>query len=157
MAFWRVASEEINYRRFFDVNENWPAIRVELPRAFDAIRRMVLELVSTGAVAGLRIDHPDSHYLRREYFVKLRQHFAKALGIGLPRDSRAIYLVAEKILTGSETLRKGGRWNDRLRFRQPETQLLVESLAETAITKTFHRFIGHSVPFGHLLYAKNFW
>ena len=155
LAFWRVAAEEINYRRFFDVND-LAAIRVELPKVFDAIHRLVLELVSTGAVTGLRIDHPDGLYLPREYFVKLQQRSAKALGIGLPRDGRAIYMVAEKILTGSETLRKdwpvhGTTGYD---FANQLTQLLVDSSAETAITKTFHRFIGHSVPFGHLLYAK---
>jgi (1->4)-alpha-D-glucan 1-alpha-D-glucosylmutase len=155
LAFWRVAAEEINYRRFFDVND-LAAIRVELPKVFDTIHRLVLELVSTGAVTGLRIDHPDGLYLPREYFVKLQERSAKALGIGLPRDGRAIYLVAEKILTGSETLRK--EWpvhgTTGYDFANQLTQLLVESSAETAITKTFHRFIGHSVPFGHLLYAK---
>ena len=155
LAFWRVAAEEINYRRFFDVND-LAAIRVELPKVFDAVHRMVLELVSTSAVTGLRIDHPDGLYLPREYFVKLQQRCAKGLGIGLPRDGRAIYMVAEKILTGQETLRK--EWpvhgTTGYDFANLVTQLLVESSAETAITKTFHRFIGHSVPFGHLLYAK---
>src|SRR6516225_7384493 len=81
LAFWRVAAEEINYRRFFDVND-LAAIRVELPKVFDAIHRLVLELVNTGAVTGLRIDHPDGLYLPREYFVKLQQRSAKALGSG---------------------------------------------------------------------------
>ena len=155
LAFWRVAAEEINYRRFFDVND-LAAIRVELPKVFDAIHRLVLELVSTGAVTGLRIDHPDGLCLPREYFVKVQQRSAKAVGIALPRDSRAIYMIAEKILTGSETLRK--EWpvhgTTGYDFANQLTQLLVESSAETAITKTFHRFIGRSVPFGHLLYAK---
>jgi (1->4)-alpha-D-glucan 1-alpha-D-glucosylmutase len=155
LAFWRVAAEEINYRRFFDVND-LAAIRVELPRVFDAVHRLVLELVSTGAVTGLRIDHPDGLYLPREYFVKLQQRSAKALGTALPRDGRAIYMLAEKILTSSETLRKdwpvhGTTGYD---FANQVTELLVDSSAETAITKTFHRFIGHSVPFGHVLYAK---
>ena len=155
LAFWRVAAEEINYRRFFDVND-LAAIRVELPKVFDAVHRLVLELVSTGAVTGLRIDHPDGLYLPREYFVKLQQRSAKALGIELPRDGRAIYMVEEKILTGPETLRK--EWpvhgTTGYDFANQVMHLLVESSAETAITKTFHRFIGHSVPFGHLLYAK---
>src|SRR5215470_11536792 len=155
LAFWRVAAEEINYRRFFDVND-LAAIRAELPKVFDAIHRLVLELLSTGAVTGLRIDHPDGLYLPREYFIKLQQRSAKALGIALPRDGRAIYIVAEKILTGSETLRK--EWpvhgTTGYDFVNQLTQLLVDSSAETAITKTFHRFIDHSVPFGHLLYAK---
>src|SRR5438046_5138719 len=103
LAFWRVAAEESNYRRFFDVND-LAAIRVELPRVFDAVHRLVLELVSIGAVSGTRIDHPDGLYLPREYFSKLQQRCAKALGIGLPRDGRAIYMIAEKSLTGSGRL-----------------------------------------------------
>src|SRR5881409_1271343 len=155
LAFWRVAAEEINYRRFFDVNE-LAAIRVELPKVFDAVHRLVLELVSVGAVSGLRIDHPDGLHLPREYFSKLQQRCAKMLGIGLPRDGRAIYMVAEKILTESEMLRKA--WlvhgTTGYDFANQVIQLLVDPSAETAITKTFHRFIGHSVPFAHLLYAK---
>src|SRR5438309_4016333 len=121
LAFWRVAAEEINYRRFFDVND-LAAIRVELPEVFDAVHRLTLDLVSAGAVTGLRIDHPDGLYSPREYFEKLQQRCAKALGTvaaGVPPASprnaadpavatkkRAIYMLAEKILTDSETLRK---------------------------------------------------
>ena len=155
LAFWRVAAEEINYRRFFDVND-LAAIRVELPKVFDAVHRLLLDLVSTGAVTGLRIDHPDGLYLPGEYFEKLQQRCAKALGIGLPKDGRAVYMIAEKILTGSETLRKDWRVHGTTGydFANQVTQVLVDSSSEAAITKTFHRFIGHSVPFGHLLYAK---
>src|SRR5213075_1563370 len=155
LAFWRVAAEEINYRRFFDVND-LAAIRVELPKVFDATHRLLLELVRTRAVTGLRIDHPDGLYLPREYFEKLQQRCAKALGTALPKDGRAIYLVAEKILTASETLRKDWHVHGTTGydFTNQAAQLLVDSSAETEITKTFHRFIGHSVPFGHLLYAK---
>src|SRR5204862_8259872 len=87
---------------------------------------------------------------------KLQQRCAKMLGSALPRDGRAIYVVAEKILTGSETLRTDWHVHGTTGydFANQITQLLVDSSAEAAITKTFHRFIGHSVPFGHLLYAK---
>jgi (1->4)-alpha-D-glucan 1-alpha-D-glucosylmutase len=155
LAFWRVAAEEINYRRFFDVND-LAAIRVELPKVFDAIHKFALELVNRGAVTGLRIDHPDGLYLPREYFEKLQQRCAKALGIALPKDGRAIYMLAEKILTGSETLRKDWRVHGTTGydFANQVAQVLVDSSAETVMTKIFHRFIGHSVPFGHLLYAK---
>src|SRR5207248_5056808 len=98
LAFWRVAAEEINYRRFFDVND-LAAIRVELPKVFDAIHRLTLDLLSSGALTGLRIDHPDGLYLPREYFEKLQQRCAKALGVRLPADGRMIYMLAEKILT----------------------------------------------------------
>ncbi|HEY7000269.1 MAG TPA: malto-oligosyltrehalose synthase [Candidatus Udaeobacter sp.] len=155
LAFWRVAAEEINYRRFFDVND-LAAIRVELPEVFDAIHRLTLELVSAGAVTGLRIDHPDGLYLPREYFDKLQQRCAKALGVGVPKDGRAIYMLAEKILMGPEALRSDWRLHGTTGydFTNQVTLLLVDSSAETEITRTFHRFIGHSMPFGHLLYAK---
>ena len=58
LASWRVADEELNYRRFFDVG-TLVAIRVERPAVFDATHRLVLELMAQGFVDGLRIDHPD--------------------------------------------------------------------------------------------------
>jgi (1->4)-alpha-D-glucan 1-alpha-D-glucosylmutase len=58
LAFWRVAAEEINYRRFFDVND-LAANRKELPEVFYATQQLLLELVGVGAVTGLRIHHPD--------------------------------------------------------------------------------------------------
>ena len=107
-------------------------------------------------VTGVRIDHPDGLYLPSEYFEKFQRRCAKALGTALPKDGRAIYMVVEKILTGYETLRKD--WpvhgTTGYEFTNQVAQLLVDSSAETAITKTFHRFIGHSMHFGHLLYAK---
>src|ERR1700719_323842 len=85
LAFWRVAAEEINYRRFFDVND-LAAIRGEVPKVFDAVHRLVLKFVSTGPVPALRIGPPDGLYLPREYFAKLQLRSAKPLGIALPRD-----------------------------------------------------------------------
>jgi (1->4)-alpha-D-glucan 1-alpha-D-glucosylmutase len=155
LAFWRVAAEEINYRRFFDVND-LAAIRMELPEVFDEAHKLLLDLVRAGAVTGLRIDHPDGLYLPQEYFEKLQGRCAEALGTALPQDGRAVYMIVEKILTAVETLRKdwpvhGTTGYD---FANQVTQLLVDSSAETEITKTFHRFLGHSLHFGHLAYAK---
>src|SRR6202162_1035998 len=155
LAFWRVAAEEINYRRFFDVND-LAAIRMELPEVFDEAHKLLVDLVRAGAVTGLRIDHPDGLYLPQEYFEKLQRRCAEALGVALPQDGRSIYMVVEKILAGGETLRKdwpvhGTTGYD---FASQVTQLLVDSSAETEITKTFHRFLGHSLHFGHLAYAK---
>lgn len=69
LAYWRVAAEEINYRRFFDVND-LAGIRVEDPRVFDFAHRRIVEWVDRGDVKALRIDHPDGladplGYLRR--------------------------------------------------------------------------------------------
>jgi (1->4)-alpha-D-glucan 1-alpha-D-glucosylmutase len=155
LAFWRVAAEEINYRRFFDVND-LAAIRMELPEVFDATHQLLLELIAAGAVTGVRIDHPDGLYLPKEYFEKLQRRCAAALGIPLPEDGRAIYLLVEKILSGNETLRKD--WpvhgTTGYEFGKLVANVLVDASAEQAMTKTFQRFIGHSMHFGHLIYAK---
>ncbi|MDP9185766.1 MAG: malto-oligosyltrehalose synthase [Verrucomicrobiota bacterium] len=155
LAFWRVAAEEINYRRFFDVND-LAAIRMELPEVFDAAHQLVVDLVRTGAVTGLRIDHPDGLYLPKEYLEALQRRCAKVLGIPLPKDGRAVYMIAEKILTGAEKLRPdwplhGTTGYD---FANQVAGVFVDASAEADMTRTFHRFIGHTVHFGHLVYAK---
>ena len=155
LAFWRVAAEEINYRRFFDVND-LAAIRVELPEVFDAAHKLLFELVASGAVTGLRIDHPDGLYRPLEYFEKLQLRCAKVLRVPLPKDGRAIYLIVEKILTGEEQLPQN--WpvhgTTGYDFANQVAGVLVDHNAEGAITKIFKRFIGHSLHFGHLVYAK---
>ncbi|MEY2542334.1 MAG: (1-_4)-alpha-D-glucan 1-alpha-D-glucosylmutase [Verrucomicrobiota bacterium] len=155
LAFWRVAAEEINYRRFFDVND-LAAIRMEVPEVFAATHKLVLDLVRAGAVTGLRIDHPDGLYMPQQYFEKLQRRCAKALGIPLPKDGRALYMIVEKILTGGEALPK--EWpvhgTTGYDFANQATQVLVDSSAEASITKAFRFFIGHSLHFGHLVYAK---
>ena len=155
LAFWRVAAEEINYRRFFDVND-LAAIRMELPEVFDVAHRLLLGLVRQKAVTGLRIDHPDGLYLPREYFAKLQERSAESLGVSPPEDGRAIYLVVEKILSGPERLPNdwpvhGTTGYD---FGRIVNNLFCDASAEQAITKTFRRFVGHSLHFGHLVYAK---
>jgi (1->4)-alpha-D-glucan 1-alpha-D-glucosylmutase len=155
LAFWRVAAEEINYRRFFDIND-LAAIRVELPEVFDAVHKLLFELVASGAVTGLRIDHPDGLYRPLEYFEKLQLRCAKALHVPLPKDGRAIYLIVEKILTGDEQLPRN--WpvhgTTGYDFANQVAGVLVDHNAEGDITKIFKRFIGHSLHFGHLVYAK---
>ncbi len=155
LAFWRVAAEEINYRRFFDVND-LAAIRMELPEVFDEAHRLVLELIRGGAVTGIRIDHPDGLYLPNEYFEKLQRRCAEVLGTKEDSAGRAIYLVVEKILSGDEQLRSdwavhGTTGYD---FMNDAIGVLVDASAERAITSAFEKFIGHSLHFGHLVYAK---
>ncbi|MEO5717076.1 MAG: malto-oligosyltrehalose synthase [Chthoniobacterales bacterium] len=155
LAFWRVAAEEINYRRFFDVND-LAAIRMELPEVFDAAHKLVLELVETGAVTGLRIDHPDGLYLPNEYFEKLQRRVGEELRVAGPGEERALYLVVEKILSGEEQL--PGAWpvhgTTGYDFMNDAIGVLVDGAAERAITSAFHKFIEHTLNFGHLVYAK---
>lgn len=72
LAFWRVAGEEIDDRRFFDINE-LAAIRTEVPSVFAAAHRRLFRLVRDGIVTGLRIDHPDGLYRPAEYFRRLQR------------------------------------------------------------------------------------
>jgi (1->4)-alpha-D-glucan 1-alpha-D-glucosylmutase len=102
LAYWRVAVDEINYRRFFDVND-LAAIRVEDPRVFEATHRLVRRLIGAGWVTGLRIDHPDGLLDPLAYFKQLHALYRSQQP---PEDNDAseIYVVAEKILSGDEPL-----------------------------------------------------
>lgn len=100
LCYWRVASDEINYRRFFDVS-NLAGIKTEKKEVFDAIHVKVLEFVERGWVDGLRIDHIDG-LIDPQSYLKTLQHECKARG---SVSDHPIYIAAEKILTGKEKLR----------------------------------------------------
>lgn len=95
LAYWRVADEELNYRRFFDV-DTLAAVRVEDPDVFEATHRVLLDLFAEGVLDGFRIDHPDGLADPRGYLRRL----AEARG---PQGQRP-YVVVEKILEGEEQL-----------------------------------------------------
>jgi (1->4)-alpha-D-glucan 1-alpha-D-glucosylmutase len=77
LSFWRVAGEEINYRRFFD-NNDMAAIRVELPNVFDPSHQLVLNLLAEGKATGLRVDHPDGLWDPRAYLEQLQRSYLAA-------------------------------------------------------------------------------
>ena len=91
LAYWKVADEELNYRRFFDVG-TLAAIRVEDDEVFDATHRVIAGLVTDGTVHGLRIDHPDGLADPRGYLDRLA---------GATDDA---WIVVEKILAPAEEL-----------------------------------------------------
>lgn len=72
LAHWRVSTDEINYRRFFDLN-GFAAIRIEDPPVFEAAHELIFRLVGAGQVTGLRADHPDGLYDPAQYFQRLQQ------------------------------------------------------------------------------------
>lgn len=82
LAYWRVAADEINYRRFCDVN-GLAAIRMELPDVFRQTHQLILQLLEDGKITGLRIDHPDGLWdpagyfreLQRSYFLRMNQRY----------------------------------------------------------------------------------
>jgi (1->4)-alpha-D-glucan 1-alpha-D-glucosylmutase len=78
LCFWRVAADEINYRRFFDINE-LAAIRVEEPEVFSSVHELVFRLIKEGHVMGLRIDHIDGLHDPEQYLRHLQGGCRKAL------------------------------------------------------------------------------
>ena len=155
LSYWRVAAEEINYRRFFDINQ-LAAIRVEDKEVFNATHQLVWKLLEKGAVTGLRIDHPDGLYDPREYFRAVQENFARVTGQELPADGKGLYLLGEKILSGEESLREdwavhGTTGYD---FTTHVTQLLVDPAAERSFSETYQGFIQRNVHFPTLVYEK---
>jgi (1->4)-alpha-D-glucan 1-alpha-D-glucosylmutase len=100
LAHWRVAADEINYRRFFDVN-NLAALNMDLPEVFAGTHGLVRELLGRGGLNGLRIDHPDGLSDPKAYFERLQ-----ALAGPGPAGAGALplYVVVEKILADHEHL-----------------------------------------------------
>jgi len=74
LSFWRVAGEEINYRRFFDINE-LVAVTMENFSVFEAAHKMVLQLLASGKISGLRIDHVDGLFLPAAYLKRLQKYY----------------------------------------------------------------------------------
>ncbi|MBE0569122.1 MAG: malto-oligosyltrehalose synthase [Deltaproteobacteria bacterium] len=100
LSFWRLANEEINYRRFFAVSE-LVSLRVEDPRVFDAAHERVLRLASEGKITGLRVDHVDGLYDPHGYLVRLMQRLTGSESDSPPAD---FYVLVEKILGEEEAL-----------------------------------------------------
>ncbi|HMI82772.1 MAG TPA: malto-oligosyltrehalose synthase, partial [Polyangiaceae bacterium] len=98
LSFWRVALHEINYRRFFDVND-LAAIRVENPEVFAAVHALPLRLAKEDLVTGLRIDHVDGLYDPLGYLRDLQNHWQAET-----KESDGAYVVVEKILGRNERL-----------------------------------------------------
>jgi (1->4)-alpha-D-glucan 1-alpha-D-glucosylmutase len=95
LSYWRTASHEINYRRFFDIN-TLAGLRVEDPHVFASTHQLLTTLIASGAVQGVRVDHPDGLFDPAQYFSMLQE----AAGGDL-------YVVAEKILSTGEELPAG--------------------------------------------------
>ena len=104
LAFWRVAAEEINYRRFFDITE-LAAVRMEDPAVFADTHRLLMRLIGEGKIQGLRIDHPDGLREPAAYFRRLQDSCLSALGLSERTPDQRFYVVVEKILETNERLR----------------------------------------------------
>ena len=103
LAHWRVAGSEINYRRFFDVND-LAGLRIENLRTFTATHRLVAELIATNRLHGLRLDHIDGLHDPIGYCRRLQTLTRRSRGPG--RSRRPFYIIVEKILADGERLPK---------------------------------------------------
>ena len=141
LAYWRAASDDINYRRFFDVND-LAALRVDNEAVFEATHRLVLELIGSGALDGLRIDHADGLYDPLGYFQRLTARIAQAPPAA--GRSRSVYLVAEKITASFERL--PANWplhgESGYHFANVVNRLLVDSASKGRMARIYRSFIG---------------
>jgi len=139
LAYWRVASEEINYRRFFDINE-LAALRMENDAAFDATHRLILDLVGRGRVHALRIDHPDGLLDPGAYLERLQQAFREATGAA---PEERIYVAVEKIIAPFESMPQ--TWpvdgTTGYRFAGLVNGLFVDGRAQKRFTRVYEAFI----------------
>jgi (1->4)-alpha-D-glucan 1-alpha-D-glucosylmutase len=141
VAHFRVAGDDINYRRFFDNNE-LAGLRMELPDVFDHAHELVLRLLKEGKLDGLRIDHIDGLLDPKAYLEKLR-----AAG------GNSFYLVVEKILALHESLRDD--WpvdgTTGYEFLNLVLGLLIDSAGEPALTSQYADFIGERTRFATIV------
>jgi glycogen operon protein len=153
LSYWRVATEEINYRRFFDVNE-LAAIRMEEPAVFEAAHALVLDLVREGRVTGLRLDHTDGLYDPEGYFQALQAALRQALRDGQLSTGAPMYVVAEKILAEGEQLRRG--WaisgTSGYDFLAAVGGVFVDRDAEEAMTRLYDELTGGRQDFQAIVY-----
>ncbi|MDN5872342.1 MAG: hypothetical protein L0H73_16715 [Nitrococcus sp.] len=158
LAHWQVAADEINYRRFFDVND-LAALSMENPRVFETTHGRIFEWITSARVDRLRIDHPDGLY---DPLARCRALAERLRATALPvpnggTDERAPqpYLLVEKILASHEHLPEdwpvaGTTGYD---FAQVVNGLFVYAPAEPAFERIYQRFIGKRIEFDELLYG----
>jgi malto-oligosyltrehalose synthase len=148
LAYWRVAADDINYRRFFDVND-LAGLRQENDSVFVQTHEFVFQLLKDGKIDGLRVDHPDGLYDPKQYFERVQG--------GDTREKSApksCYLVAEKILTGDEQLPKD--WpihgTTGYKFSNLVNGLFVDPQSERRLDRIYRAFIGQHANFKEIVY-----
>ncbi len=147
VAYWRTARDEINYRRFFDINE-LAGLRMEDPVVFEATHGLLLELVRGGAVTGLRLDHVDGLFDPAGYFRRLHDAIA--------HDARRVYVAVEKILAKNEPLRADWAVHGTTgyEFLNLVNGLFVDSRNAEKLRRTYALFTGRQESFAQVVYRS---
>ena len=158
LSFWRVAADEINYRRFFDIND-LAAIRVEIPEVFANVHGIPFALIQKGLVSGIRVDHPDGLFDPQKYFEDLQAQ------VPLPGEGpaaagsavrRRLYVAAEKILVGDEELRPSWAIEGTIGygFLNLLNGLFVDGSRKRVFHRLYRKFTGWSQSYADLIYES---
>jgi (1->4)-alpha-D-glucan 1-alpha-D-glucosylmutase len=168
LSFWRVALDEINYRRFFDIND-MAALSVEREEVFAAVHGTIFRLIGEGKIDGLRVDHPDGLFDPRQYFHRLQRQYlvarttegeaeaTLAVGEGQPAPRRwPLYVVAEKILGAGEPLPDDWAVAGTVgyEFLNAVGGLFVDATAERAFTRLYRELVEDYAPFPEVVYRS---
>lgn len=140
LSFWKVATEEINYRRFFNINQ-LISLRMEDEQVFQATHALILDMVNAGHISGLRIDHVDGLLNPEQYLTRLREQLPEA------------YVVVEKILHPDEELPRqwpveGTTGYDYLNY---VNGVFCERKNDKRFDKIYSKFTGRMVSFDVLV------
>lgn len=153
LAFWKIAYEEINYRRFFDIND-LVGLRIEEAQVFDARHAQIFNLIGDGKVTGLRIDHIDGLADPAEYLWRLQA--AARSRSAEPSRERILYIVVEKILVEGERLPKdwpvcGTTGYD---FLNAVNGVFLDSTGLQTLAATCERFTACRTSFDEIAYRS---
>ncbi len=153
LAYWRTASHEINYRRFFDIN-GLAGLRVEDPEVFSAIHQLLARLLREERVTGVRIDHPDGLFDPARYFDMLQDLAAAAWKTPASARATPLYVVAEKILSGRERLSSAWRVHGTTgyNFLNQVNGLFVNTSNTRRMRRVYAKVTGLTESFDDLLY-----
>ncbi len=146
-SHFRVAGDDINYRRFFNIND-LAGLRIELPDVFDHAHRLVVRLLREGVIDGLRIDHIDGLLDPRQYLSRLRE-----LALQVDGPSRPFYLVVEKILARDETLPADWQVEGTTgyEFGNEMLRLLTDGRGAEPLTRVWREFTGERATFDEVV------
>jgi (1->4)-alpha-D-glucan 1-alpha-D-glucosylmutase len=147
-AFWRLASNEINYRRFFDIN-TLAGVRVEDLPTFDAMHQLVSRLIAAGQLHGIRIDHIDGLRDPQQYLRRLQSLIRHVR----PADRIGFYVVVEKILAEGERLPRfsGVSGTTGYEWLNVISRLLVNQPGIDALDQVWRDFSGDQRHFDDIL------
>jgi (1->4)-alpha-D-glucan 1-alpha-D-glucosylmutase len=143
LAFWKVGAEEMNYRRFFTVNE-LISVKVEEVRVFNNTHSLIQKLVEEGKFTGLRVDHIDGLYNPIEYLERLQEKMGD------------VYITVEKILEVTEDLPENWliQGTSGYDFLNYVNGVFCKVETESWLDKIYHAFLSAKVDYQTLVREK---